>query len=124
MALKKGVTVKPATGKLGILMPGMGAVATTFIAGVQSIRRGLGKPIGSLTQLGHIRIGKRTDKLNHAIKDYVSLANLDDIVFGGWDPISPNALEAARTAGVLNSDDLNAISSELEAIVPMEDIGL
>ena len=77
MALKKGVGVKPAEGKLGILLPGMGAVATTFIAGVQAIRRGLGKPIGSLTQLGHIRIGKRTDGNSPAIKDYVSIAKLD-----------------------------------------------
>ena len=74
MALKKGVDVKPAKGKLGILLPGMGAVATTFIAGVQAIRRGIGKPIGSLTQLGHIRLGKRTDDNSPAIKDYVSLA--------------------------------------------------
>ncbi|HEY4245162.1 MAG TPA: inositol-3-phosphate synthase [Kofleriaceae bacterium] len=119
MALKKGVDVKPAKGKLGILMPGMGAVATTFIAGVCSIRRGLGKPIGSLTQLGHIRLGKRTDNVSPQIKEYVSLAKLDDIVFGGWDIFPDNAYEAAVRAGVLESKDLEPIKAELEAIKPM-----
>jgi myo-inositol-1-phosphate synthase len=119
MALKKGVGVKPAEGKLGILLPGMGAVATTFIAGVQAIRRGLGKPIGSLTQLGHIRIGKRTDNTSPAIKDYVSLAQLDDIVFGGWDIFPDNAYQAAVRAGVLDSRLLDQLKPELEAIKPM-----
>jgi myo-inositol-1-phosphate synthase len=119
MALKKGVDVKPAKGKLGILMPGMGAVATTFIAGVMSIRKGLGKPIGSLTQLGHIRLGKRTDGNSPAIKEYVSLANLDDIVFGGWDIFPENAYEAAVKAGVLESKDLEPIKAELSAVKPM-----
>ncbi len=119
MALKKGVDVKPAQGKLGILLPGMGAVATTFMAGVMSIRRGLGKPIGSLTQLGHIRLGKRTDDNSPAIKDYVSLAKLDDIVFGGWDIFNDNAYEAAVRAGVLESKDLEPIKDELSAIKPM-----
>jgi myo-inositol-1-phosphate synthase len=119
MALKKGVDVKPAKGKLGILMPGMGAVATTFIAGVMSIRKGLGKPIGSLTQLGHIRLGKRTDNNSPAIKEYVSLANLDDIVFGGWDIFPENAYEAAVKAGVLESKDLEPIKAELSAVKPM-----
>ncbi len=119
MALKKGVDVKPAQGKLGILLPGMGAVATTFIAGVMSIRKGLGKPIGSLTQMGHIRLGKRTDDNSPAIKDYVSLAKLDDIVFGGWDIFPENAYEAAVKAGVLDSKDLEPIKAELSAIKPM-----
>ena len=119
MALKKDVDVKPATGKLGILMPGMGAVATTFIAGVMSIRRGLGKPIGSLTQMGHIRLGKRTDNNSPMIKEYVSLAKLDDIVFGGWDIFNDNAYQAAVRAGVLESKDLEPIKAELEAIKPM-----
>ncbi len=119
MALKKGVDVKPAQGKLGILLPGMGAVATTFMAGVMSIRRGLGKPIGSLTQLGHIRLGKRTDDNSPAIKDYVSLAKLDDIVFGGWDIFNDNAYEAAVRAGVLESKDLEPIKEELSAVKPM-----
>ena len=119
MALKKGVDVKPARGKLGILLPGMGAVATTFIAGVQAIRRGIGKPIGSLTQLGHIRIGKRTDDNSPAIKDYVSLAKLDDIVFGGWDIFPDNAYQAAVRAGVLDAKHLDPLKEELEAIKPM-----
>ncbi|MEJ7598685.1 MAG: inositol-3-phosphate synthase [Kofleriaceae bacterium] len=119
MALKKGVEVKPASGKLGILMPGMGAVATTFIAGVQAIRRGIGKPIGSLTQMGHIRIGKRTDDNSPAIKDYVSLAALDDIVFGGWDIFPDNAYQAAVRAGVLDAKHLEPLKADLEAIVPM-----
>src|SRR5258706_4549470 len=119
MALKKGVDVKPAKGKLGILLPGMGAVATTFIAGVQAIRRGIGKPIGSLTQLGHIRIGKRTDDNSPAIKDYVSLAKLDDVVFGGWDIFPDNAYQAAVRAGVLDAKHLDALKEELEAIRPM-----
>ncbi len=120
MALKKGVDVKPASGKLGILMPGMGAVATTFIAGVLAIRKGIGKPIGSLTQLGHIRLGKRTDNRSPAIKDYVSLANLDDIVFGGWDIFPENTYQAALKAGVLDKHEhLEPIKAELEAIKPM-----
>jgi myo-inositol-1-phosphate synthase len=119
MALKKAVDVKPATGKLGILLPGMGAVATTFIAGVQAIRRGLGKPIGSLTQLGHIRIGKRTDNHSPAIRDYVSLAKLDDIVFGGWDIFPDDAYQAAVRAGVLDLRDLEPLRAELEQIKPM-----
>ncbi len=119
MPLKKSVDVKPASGKLGILMPGMGAVATTFIAGVQAIRRGLGKPIGSLTQLGHIRIGKRTDNTSPSIKDYVSLAKLDDIVFGAWDIFPDNAYQAAVKAGVLDTRLLDQLKDELEAIKPM-----
>ena len=119
MALKKGVDVKPAQGKLGILLPGMGAVATTFIAGVMSIRKGFGKPIGSLTQMGHIRLGKRTDDNSPSIKEYVSLATLDDIVFGGWDIFPENAYEAAVKAGVLESKDLEPIKAELSAIKPM-----
>src|SRR5258706_3162117 len=119
MALKKGVDVNPASGKLGILRPGMGAVATTFIAGVQAIRRGLGKPIGSLTQMGHIRLGKRTDNKSPAINDYVSLAKLDDIVFGGWDIFPDNAYQAAVRAGVLDAKHLDPLKAELEKIVPM-----
>src|SRR3954468_6229940 len=115
MALKKGVDVKPAKGKPGILLPGMGAVATTFIAGVQAIRRGIGQPIGSLTQLGHIRIGKRTDGNSPAIHDYVSLAKLDDIVFGGWDIFPENAYQAAVRAGVLDAKHLDPLRADLAA---------
>src|SRR3954452_19427320 len=119
MSLRTAIDVKPATGKLGILLPGMGAVATRFIAGVQAIRRGLGKPIGSLTQLGHIRIGKRTDGNSPAIRDYVSLAKLDDIVFGGWDIFPDNAYQAAVRAGVLEGKHLDPLKAELEKIKPM-----
>ena len=81
------IEIRPAGGRLGVLTPGMGAVATTFYAGVIAARKGLTKPIGSLTQMGHIRLGKRTDERNPLIKDLVPLAGLDDLVFGGWDPI-------------------------------------
>src|SRR6187549_2731302 len=101
MPLKRGVTVKPATGKLGVLLPGMGAVATTFVAGVLAVRRGKGKPIGSLTQLGHLRIGSRPDDRSPSIREYVPLAELDDLVFGGWDIFPDNAYQSAVRAGVL-----------------------
>ncbi len=109
----------PAKGKLGILTPGMGAVASTFIAGVLSARKGLGKPIGSLTQMGTIRLGKRTEKRNPLIKDFVPLADLNDIVFGGWDIFPDNMHQAATKAGVLEAKDLAPIRSELEKIKPM-----
>ena len=94
-------TVRPATGRLGVLTPGLGAVATTFIAGVESIRRGLSKPIGSLTQMATIRLGKRTDKRSPLIREFVPLANLEDIVFGAWDPIPDDAYTAAK-GGIKN----------------------
>jgi myo-inositol-1-phosphate synthase len=119
MALKKGVDVKPAGGKLGILLPGMGAVATTFIAGVLAVRRGLAKPIGSLTQMGTIRLGKRTDGKTPPIKEYISLAGLDDLVFGGWDIFPDDAYTAATRAGVLESKLLEQLKDELSAIKPM-----
>ncbi len=112
-------TIAPATGRLGILTPGLGAVASTFMAGVLAIRSQGAAPIGSLTQMSHIRLGSRDEGRDPLIKDFVPLASLDDIVFGAWDPISPNALEAARTAGVLEDRDLAAISGELEGIVAM-----
>ena len=111
--------VKPAAGKLGILTPGLGAVATTFIAGVESIRRGRSKPIGSLTQMATIRLGKRTENRSPLIKDFVPLASLDDLVFGGWDPIPDDALTAARKAGVLEASDIDPIAPFLAGIVPM-----
>ncbi|MCZ7530245.1 MAG: inositol-3-phosphate synthase [Acidimicrobiia bacterium] len=112
--------IAPATGRLGVLTPGLGAVASTFIAGVLSIRNGLSAPIGSLTQMAHIRLGARAEGRNPLISDFVPLASLDDLVFGAWDPISPNALEAARTAGVLEEADLGPISAELEGVVAMD----
>lgn len=111
--------IAPATGKLGILLPGMGAVSTTFIAGVLAIRNGRGLPVGSLTQMGRIRLGKRTEKREPKICDFVPLSSLDDLVFGGWDPIPDNAFEAALRAQVLKTEHLDPFRSELERIVPM-----
>src|SRR5690606_10594380 len=111
--------VRPATGRLGILTPGLGAVATTFIAGVESVRRGLSAPIGSLTQMATIRLGKRTDNRSPLIRDFVPLAGLEDLVFGAWDPIPDDALVAARKAGVLEERHLEPIADFLSAIVPM-----
>ncbi len=112
-------TIRPATGKLGILTPGMGAVATTFIAGVESIRRGLTAPVGSLTQMATIRLGKRTEQRSPLIKDFVPLAGLDDIVFGGWDPIPDDAYTAAKKAGVLEDKHLEPLKDFLSGIRPM-----
>src|SRR5437879_12277322 len=97
----KDTKVAPADGELAVLLPGMGAVATTFIAGVEAARRGLGKPIGSLTQLAHIRLGKRSEKRWQKINDFVPLAPLSDLAFGGWDPIPAAAYTAAVKARVL-----------------------
>ena len=122
------LTIAPATGRLGILTPGMGAVASTAYAGVLAARAGLAAPIGSLTQMAHIRLGSREEGRNPMIKDFVPLAGLDDLVFGGWDPISANALEAARTAGVLDEADLAPVIDALvklkcyEAIDPLVEI--
>ncbi len=116
---QKNSAVRPATGRLGILTPGLGAVATTFMAGVESIRRGRSKPIGSLTQMATIRLGKRTDNRSPLIKDFIPLASLDDIVFGAWDPIPDDALTAARKAGVLDERDLAPVAEFLQAITPM-----
>ena len=112
-------SIAPATGKLAILTPGMGAVATTFIAGVERVRRGLSTPIGSLTQMATVRLGKRTENRSPLIKDFVPLAGLNDIVFGGWDPIPDDAYTAAKKAGVLESADLEAIGDFMKAIKPM-----
>ncbi len=112
--------IKPASGKLGVLTPGMGAVASTFIAGVLAARAEGKPPLGSVSQMAHIRLGDKAEGRNPLIRDFAPLASLDDIVFGGWDPISANALEAARTCGVLDERDLASISSEMEGIVAME----
>jgi myo-inositol-1-phosphate synthase len=106
-------------GKLGVLMPGMGAVATTFIAGVELIEKGLGEPVGSLTQLGTIRLGKRTEGRVPKIKEFVPLADLSDLVFGGWDAFPDDAYEAATVAGVLEKEHLNAVRDELKSIEPL-----
>ncbi|MBC8035531.1 MAG: inositol-3-phosphate synthase, partial [Chitinophagaceae bacterium] len=112
--------IQEAEGKLGILLPGMGAVATTFIAGVYAINKGLSKPIGSVTQMGNIRLGKRTENRNPLIKDFVPLAHLSDLVFGGWDIYEDSVYEAAVKAQVLDPHLLNKIKPELEAIKPMK----
>jgi len=114
------VHVKKANGKLGVLIPGLGAVATTMIAGVESIKKGYAQPIGALTQMGRLRLGKRTDNRYPLIKDFVSLANLEDIVFGGWDVYSDNVYEAAMNAKVLEPALLNSIKDELQALKPMK----
>jgi myo-inositol-1-phosphate synthase len=117
--VKQPDAVRPADGKLGILLPGLGAVATTMIAGVLLARRGLADPIGSLTQMGTIRLGKRTDGTSPRIRDFLPLAKLDDIVFGAWDIFPDNAYESAVHADVLTSKHLDPVREELEAIRPM-----
>ena len=111
--------VAPATGKLGVMVIGLGAVATTMIAGVEAVRRGLAKPIGSLTQMGTIRLGKRTDNTSPLIKDFVPLADLKDIVFTGWDIFEDNVYEAAAHAKVLDEKTLAQLKPYLETIKPL-----
>ena len=116
---KKASEIAPAKGKLGVLIPGMGAVATTFMAGVEAVRKGIAEPVGSLTQMGTIRLGKRTEGRSPKIKEFVPLAALDDMVFGGWDIFEENSFEAAMHAGVLEKDLLRQIQPFLESIKPM-----
>jgi myo-inositol-1-phosphate synthase len=116
--VKNPPKIAEARGKLGVLLVGMGAVSTTTIAGVLAIRRGLARPIGSLTQMGTVRLGKRTEGRSPLIKDFVPLASLDDIVFGGWDIFDEDSYEAAKTAGVLEAGLLEQIRPELQAIRP------
>ena len=116
---EKGVGIAPAEGKLGILLVGLGAVSTTFVAGVEAIKRGIAEPVGSLTQMGTIRLGKRTEGRSPKIKDFVPLAGLDDIVFGAWDIFKENAYDAAMNAGVLEKDLLNHVSEQLASLKPM-----
>jgi myo-inositol-1-phosphate synthase len=111
--------IQPANGKLGIMIVGMGAVATTLVAGIEAVRKGLAKPIGSLTQMGTIRLGKRTEGNSPLIKDFVPLAKLDDLVFTGWDIFPDNMFQAASTAGVLDRDQLASIKPFLEGIRPL-----
>ncbi|HSJ83023.1 MAG TPA: inositol-3-phosphate synthase [Acidimicrobiia bacterium] len=108
----------PATGKLGVLTPGMGAVSTTFVAGVLAARKGYAVPYGSLSQMSHIRLGKRTEGRNPLIRDFVPLAPLDDLEFGGWDPYSDDAYTSAMKAGVLDPRDLEGIGDELRKVKP------
>ena len=119
MPEKEHVSIAPAEGKLGVLIPGMGAVTTTFIAGVEAIKRNLAKPIGSVTQMAAIRLGKRTEGRSPRIKDFVPLASLDDLVFGTWDIYPDNCYEAAEKAGVLDMPLLEKLREPLSAIRPM-----
>jgi myo-inositol-1-phosphate synthase len=112
-------TIEPAEGRLGVLLVGLGAVATTFVAGVETVRRGRGKPIGSLTQMGTIRLGKRTEHRAPAIREFVPLAALDDLVFAAWDPIPDDAYRSAKVAGVLEPPHVDPIADFLKGIVPM-----
>src|ERR1700691_5165234 len=111
-------TIQPAKGKLGVMIPGMGAVATTFVAGVEAIRSGLAKPIGSLKQMGTVRLGKRTDGRSPKIKEFVPLAGLDDLVFTGWDIFEDNMYEAASKAGVLDQRLLDQLKPFLSSVTP------
>jgi myo-inositol-1-phosphate synthase len=111
--------IRPATGRLGVMTPGLGAVATTFMAGVESIRRGYSLPIGSLTQMATIRLGKRTENRAPLIKDFVPLASLDDLVFGAWDPFPDDAYTAACKAGVLEREHIERVAEFLRGITPL-----
>ncbi|MFT4761989.1 MAG: myo-inositol-1-phosphate synthase [Paraglaciecola sp.] len=112
--------IKAPKGKLGVLTPGMGAVASTFFAGVIAVNKGISKPIGSLTQMGDIRLGKRTDDRRPLVKDFIPLQSLDKMVFGGWDIFEDNMYKAAKNAGVLDRYTLKKIKKELKAIKPMK----
>src|SRR5271170_7493276 len=117
--MKQPTQIHPPEGKLGILLPGLGAVATTTIAGVLLARKGMALPIGSLTQMGTIRLGKRTDKRSPTIADFVPLAKLDQLEFGGWDIFPDNAFEAADHAKVLERQHIEQVKAELSAVKPM-----
>jgi myo-inositol-1-phosphate synthase len=118
--MRRPASIAPPKGKLGVLTPGMGAVSTTFMAGVELVRRGQSVPVGSLTQLGTIRLGKRTEGRVPKIKDLVPLAKLDDLVFGGWDVFPDDAYQAAVKAGVLDAKDLDKVAKFLKTIKPMK----
>jgi myo-inositol-1-phosphate synthase len=117
---KTPIAVEDPKGKLGVLLVGLGAVSTTFIAGVEAIKRGMAEPIGSLTQMGTIRLGKRTDNRVPLIRDFVPLASIEDLVFGAWDIFEEDAYEAALHAGVLERDLVNQLKAELQAVRPMK----
>src|SRR5436309_6413631 len=112
------VDIAPARGKLGVLLVGLGAVSTTTIAGVLAVRKGFAKPIGSLTQMGTIRLGKRTEGRSPKLNEVVPLVGLDDLVFGGWDIFEEDCYSAAKTAGVIEQSLLEKVRPELEKIRP------
>jgi myo-inositol-1-phosphate synthase len=114
--MDKPAKIAPPKGKLGVLLPGMGAVGTTFMAGVELVRKKKAQPVGSLTQLATIRLGKRTDGRSPRIKDFIPLAKLESLVFGGWDIFPDNAYEAAAKAGVLDAHHLKEVKTFLSKI--------
>ncbi len=117
--IRKGNNILPAKGRLGVLLPGLaGAVSSTFIAGVEAVRRGMALPIGSLTQMGTIRLGKRTEKRIPKIKEFINLANLEDLVFGGWDIYEDNLYEACLKAKVLEKNLVEDLKDFLSSIKP------
>jgi myo-inositol-1-phosphate synthase len=115
----RGDAIQRADGKLGVLIPGIGAVTTTLLAGVFAARKGLARPLGSVTQTGKIRLGKRTEMRMAPVKELVPLTNIGDIVFGGWDIFPDNAFQAASKARVLEKDDIQKVKEEMESMVPM-----
>ncbi len=117
---RTAIEIEEPKGKLGVLLVGLGAVSTTFIAGVEAIKRGIAEPIGSLTQMGTIRLGKRTDNRVPLVRDFVPLASIDDLVFGAWDIFEEDAYEAALHAGVLERDLVNQLKPQLQAVKPMK----
>jgi len=117
---RTAIEIEEPKGKLGVLLVGLGAVSTTFIAGVEAIKRGIAEPIGSLTQMGTIRLGKRTDNRVPLVRDFVPLASIDDLVFGAWDIFEEDAYEAALHAGVLERDLVNQLKPQLQALKPMK----
>src|SRR6185436_5365508 len=120
MPVEKDVAIAEPKGKLGVLLVGLGAVTTTFIAGVEAVKKGIGQPVGSLTQMGTIRLGKRTENRVPLIKDFLPLAKLEDLVFGAWDIFEDSAYEAAMHAGVLEKDLLQQLRGPLQNIQPMK----
>ena len=119
---EKGIEIAAPTGKVGVLLIGLGAVSTTFIAGVEAIKKGLGEAIGSLTQMGTVRLGKRTEKRVPKIADFIPLAGIDDLVFAAWDIFEDDAYAAATNSGVLEASLLQGLKTELESIRPMKAI--
>lgn len=117
-AARQSSEIAPAKGKLGVMIPGMGAVATTFVAGVEAVRKGLASPIGSLTQMGTIRLGKRTEGRSPKISEFVPLSSLDDMMFTGWDIFEDNMYEAAMKAGVLEKELINQVKPFLSSVKP------
>ncbi len=117
--MKKARSIAPAKGRLAVLVPGLGAVATTLIAGVEAVRRGMAKPIGSLTQMATVRLGKRTEKRSPLIRELVPLADLDDLRFGSWDVFPDDAYASALHARVLEQELVEKLRAPLQAVRPM-----